>query len=97
MDNGGSVKRIDAIQKYKEGDEWLHALVYKFIDNKNIVTGGGLDEAPAGVVLDIICEAVAGGGCLLRLVPQINPSVPQPVVQSRRRPLLEHYTALILM
>jgi len=21
MDNGGSVKRIDAIQKYKEGDE----------------------------------------------------------------------------
>ena len=70
MDNGGSVKRIDAIQKYKEGDEWLHALVYKFIDNKNIVTGGGLDEAPAGVVLDIICEAVAGGGCLLRLVLQ---------------------------
>ena len=25
---------------------------------------------------------------LLKLVPQIDPSVPQPVVQSRRRPLL---------
>ena len=32
--------------------------------------------------------AAAGEAAVTRVVPQIDPSVPQPVVQSRRRPLL---------
>ena len=41
----------------------------------------------------VLPAAATGGGVTAtgydkRLVPQIDPSVPQPVVQSRRRPLL---------
>ena len=33
-------------------------------------------------------RVLVGGGGTVKVVPQIDPSVPQPVVQSRRRPLL---------
>ena len=34
------------------------------------------------------CAAQVQGGEVVTIVPQIDPSLPQPVVQSRRRPLL---------
>ena len=44
--------------------------------------GGGLDIDTG------IFTCPTGGIYLFQVVPQIDPSVPQPVVQSRRRPLL---------
>ena len=40
----------------------------------------------------VIYPAIPG---MLLLVPQIDPSVPQPVVQSRRRPLLGTFKTLL--
>ena len=49
----------------------------------------GLVGLTPGQFREIRCGSE--GGCFYLLVPQIDPLVPQPVVQSRRRPLLGPY------
>ena len=87
------IENYYAPQNFYKEEDFFYLMKYLVLSmaSKKLPLLGPNKEREECIVLP---AAATGGGVTAtgydkRLVPQIDPSVPQPVVQSRRRPLLD--------